>query len=204
MKADAPSGVLSNVLAFGTRFAIAARKEINPLLSKRSLVNLVSLLPSQSFTRTRTAIVRAAGVHVGEQSQVQGPFRVTGAGSPSDVTIGDHSLVTGHLHIDLGAPVRIGRGVRIGHSVTLLTVNHEVGEPHLRAGPTIHGPIEIGDGAWLASRVTVLPGVKIGAGAIVGAGAVVSRDVPPHCLVAGIPARVIRRLDANGSKPYSE
>ena len=56
-------------------------------------------------------------------------------------------------------------------------------------------PVRIGDGAWLASRAVVLPGVTVGEGAIVAAGAVVTRSVEPHTLVGGVPARLIRHLD---------
>jgi acetyltransferase-like isoleucine patch superfamily enzyme len=62
--------------------------------------------------------------------------------------------------------------------------------------------VTIGSGVWIASRVTVLPGVRIGDGAVVAAGAVVARDVPAHTLVGGVPARVIRSLDgASGARP---
>ena len=53
----------------------------------------------------------------------------------------------------------------------------------------------IGDNVWLGEKVAVLPGVRIGHGVVVGAGAVVTRDVPDHCIVAGVPARVIKRYD---------
>jgi maltose O-acetyltransferase len=68
----------------------------------------------------------------------------------------------------------------------------------MRSGARKYGAIEIGDGAWLASRVMVLPGVRIGAGAVVAAGSVVTRDVPDNTLVAGVPARVARSLSADG------
>jgi acetyltransferase-like isoleucine patch superfamily enzyme len=113
-------------------------------------------------------------------------------------------LISGTLHCDVGAPIRIGDRVRIGHDVSLLTVDHQVGPDYMRSGKTKCGPIEIGDGAWLASRVVVLPGVRIGAGAIVAAGSVVTRDVPDHTLVVGVPARVARNLNAEpeeGTEP---
>jgi acetyltransferase-like isoleucine patch superfamily enzyme len=58
-------------------------------------------------------------------------------------------------------------------------------------------PIIIGDGVWIASRVTVLPGVFIGDGSVVAAGAVVSRDVAPNTMVAGVPARLVRELEVD-------
>jgi len=122
-------------------------------------------------------------------------MRLTGIGNPCGLLcIGENTMITGGLHVDLGASVKIGDGVRIGHDVSLLTINHEVGESWLRAGTSFFGEIVIEDGCWIASRCTVLPGVVIGRGAIVAAGAVVTRNVPANTLVAGVPARVVRQL----------
>jgi acetyltransferase-like isoleucine patch superfamily enzyme len=52
-------------------------------------------------------------------------------------------------------------------------------------------PVEIGEDVWIGAHAVVLPGVRIGSGAVVGAGAVVNRDVPPNTIVGGVPARVI-------------
>jgi acetyltransferase-like isoleucine patch superfamily enzyme len=176
--------------------ARAALEEVEPLLSRKTLAQSAAVLfPQQSFNRTRTALLRAAGVKIGAHSLIQGPLHVTGMGNPCHfLSIGDSTIITGPLHVDLGAPVKIGNGVRIGHDVYLLTVNHAIGAQWLRSGTSEFWGIEIGDGAWIASRVTVLPKVRIGAGAVVAAGAVVSRDVPDNTLVAGVPARVIRTL----------
>lgn len=153
------------------------------------------LLPQFSFDRVRTAALRAAGVRIGKGSLVMGPFDVTGPGAMSELlTIGEDTLITGPLQIDLGAAVRIGHRVRFGHHVLLLTLDHEIGPPHYRCGRMTGRPITIGDGSWLASRVTVLPGVTIGHGTVVGAGAVVTRDLPDNVLAAGVPARVVRAL----------
>lgn len=144
-------------------------------------------------------MLRASGAQIGEHSLVQGHIRITGHGNPCELlSIGTFTLVTGGLHVDLGAPVRIGSMVRLGHDVSLLTISHAVGPAHLRAGTSFYGEIVIEDGCWLASRCTVLPGVTIGTGAIVAAGSVVTRDVPKHTLVGGVPARVIRTLDEAG------
>ncbi len=154
------------------------------------------LLPQFSFDRVRTVALRAAGVRIGRASVVMGPFEVTGPGRMSELlSIGDETMITGPLQIDLGAAVTIGNRVRFGHHVLLLTVNHEIGPAHYRCGPMVTAPISIGDGSWLASRVTVLPGVTIGHGTVVGAGAVVARDLAPNVFAAGVPAKVVRKLE---------
>jgi maltose O-acetyltransferase len=173
-----------------------AKEDVEPLLSRHLFAHLAEALPSSALFRTRTAMLRAAGVKIGAHSLIQGKMRLTGKGNPCELlSIGERTLVTGGLHVDLGAAVRIGNMVRIGHDVSLLTINHAVGPAYLRAGTSFFAEIVIEDGCWLASRCTVLPGVTIGAGAIVAAGSVVTRDVPRHTLVAGVPARVVRELE---------
>lgn len=197
MTASKPSGFLPRLLH-------AASDEIEPLLSRHLLADLATSLPGGAFAGMRTMLFRAAGVRIGPQSRIQGPMRITGLGNACPLlSIGKDTIVTGGLHVDLGAPVRIGNGVRIGHDVTLLTISHEVGSPHFRAGTSHFGEIVIEDGCWLATRCMVLPGVTLGMGAIVAAGAVVTRDVPPNTLVAGVPARVVRELGADGHASIS-
>jgi len=184
--------------AFWPHLLKVVGEEFEPVLSRRVLARLAAAFPTQAFNRSRTALLRKAGVNIGPQSLFQGPLHVTGDDDAcTKITIGTFTLVSGSLHCDVGAPIRIGDRVRIGHDVSLLTVDHNVGPEEMRSGTRKFGPIEIGDGAWLASRVTVLPGVRIGAGAIVAAGSVVTRDVPDNTLVVGVPARVVRNLNGD-------
>lgn len=207
----APSGVIfvisgtmsrnaSGWLARTNGAARAAWEEIAHFLPRKVLAETASgVFPQQTFNRTRTALLKAAGVRIGRRSMLLGAIRLTGIGDPCRfLTIGEDTIITGPIHADLAAPLRIGNHVRIGHDVSFLTINHEIGTPALRSGTSFFAPIEIGDGAWLASRITVLPGVSIGTGSVVAAGAVVARDVPPHTLVAGVPARVVRELPVSG------
>ena len=80
----------------------------------------------------------------------------------------------------------------------LTTLNHDF-DPEHRA-TTYPAPIVIGKNVWLGSCVVVVPGVKIGDGAIVGAGSVVTKDIPPGVVAAGAPARVIRKIQP-GERP---
>jgi acetyltransferase-like isoleucine patch superfamily enzyme len=89
----------------------------------------------------------------------------------------------------VGAKVKIGDYVVFGHYVDLYSAEHDPDDP---AFTQRNAPITIGDRAFIASRVVILPGVTIGEGAVVAAGAVVTRDVPPYTIVGGSPARVIR------------
>lgn len=180
----------------GRRLAQIGLTELN--LDARKLVcrSVSGGLPQFGFVRTRTALLRAAGIPIGAGSLFLGPLNVTGPGDVRALlSVGSRSFITGPLHVDLGAAVRIGNNVQLGHDVALLTVDHEIGPSEHRCTNPVMAPIAIGDGAWLASRVLVLPGVTVGKGAVVAAGAVVTRDVAPDTLVAGVPARFVRNLE---------
>lgn len=183
----------------GRRLVRAGLEEIGVDV-RRLVVRAVSrVLPQFSFPRVRTFALRAAGVRIGARSGILGAVDITGGGDVRELfSVGEETFISGPLHVDLAAPVHIGSRVQLGHHVVLLTVNHEMGPPSARCGPQVAAPIHIGDGVWIASRVTVLPGVSVGDGSVVAAGAVVSRDVAPNTLVAGVPARFVRVLDEGG------
>ena len=90
--------------------------------------------------------------------------------------------------------ITIGNDVFIGPKVNLITINHDP-NPENRSA-TYGRPIVIEDKAWIGINSTILPGVRIGYGAIVGAGSVVTKDVPPMTVVAGNPARFIKGIEA--------
>jgi maltose O-acetyltransferase len=176
-----------------------ARQEMNWDLRKIAVHLLSSGLPHHACNRVRTHLLIRSGVHIGRNAAIGGPFRITGPGGlGSLLSIGEGSYISGPLHVDLGARVRIGARVYIGDDVKLLTGTHEIAESKQRCGSQRWAPIEIGDGTWIGSAVTVLPGVTIGNGAIIGAGAVVTGDVPSDTLFAGVPARFVRDLEGDG------
>jgi hypothetical protein len=83
----------------------------------------------------------------------------------------------------------------IGPRVSLLTSGHPL-DPGRRRRQIVAAPIVIERGAWIGAGATVLQGVTVGSDAVVAAGAVVTRDVPPRTLVAGVPAQVLRKIAA--------
>jgi acetyltransferase-like isoleucine patch superfamily enzyme len=185
-------------------FRLLADELGNVRPTKLAAEAVTAAMPHLCFIYLRTLAWRAAGLRIGERSRVMGDLHITGRVPwQHNLTIGANTLITGPLSIDLEAPVQIGDRVRVGHDVLLLTVDHRIGDPDYRCGESVARPISIGDGSWLGSRVVVLPGVSIGEGAVVAAGAVVTRDVPPNTLVAGVPAQVVRALSedaADGSR----
>lgn len=111
------------------------------------------------------------------------------------VHLGRDSHIGEQCFLQCDVPIEIGDHAVLGARVVILTANHDVSSPLARVGPPIRFPVRVGAGAWIAVGATILPGVTVGEGAVVAAGAVVTQDVPPHTLVAGVPARVIRSLD---------
>ncbi len=109
-----------------------------------------------------------------------------------DVYIGDDILIVEEL-VDRGN-VTIGDRVSIAPRVTLVTSSHPNNSRIRAFAPLSHGPIVIEDDAWLGAGCVVLPGVRIGRGAVIGANSVVLEDVPPLQVVAGQPARPVREL----------
>lgn len=86
-------------------------------------------------------------------------------------------------------PIHVGNDVSIGPEAAILTLGHD---PMAHDFADQGGPVVIGDRVWIGYRAIILPGVKIGEGAVVAAGAVVTKNVAPFSIVAGVPARAVR------------
>lgn len=157
------------------------------------LLAIVStLLPSYSFLWLRTALLRRGGWQIGHGSTVFGPMQVYGRGAVRQrLSIGRHTMINVRCTIELNERVTIEDHAALGHEVMVLTSTHQLGRHGRRAGEVHALPVSIGAGAWVGSRCVILPGVTIGAGAIVMAGSVVNSDVAPDTVVAGVPAKCI-------------
>lgn len=96
--------------------------------------------------------------------------------------------------------IEIGNNVLTGRWVTICDNNHgdttygSLVLPPLKRSMTSKGPISIGDNVWIGDKVTVLGGVSIGNNSIIGSNSVVTKDIPPYCVAAGIPAKVIKEI----------
>jgi maltose O-acetyltransferase len=172
-------------------------EEIQQFHPRLVLLNiLLALLPIYVGNRLRAYCLRMAKFDVGYGTIVCGMPRISGHKDLyRRLKIGHHCMINIDCFLDLGADITIGDRVSIGHQVMILTTSHKIGTADCRAAELTATPVTIEDGAWLGTRCTILPGVRIGAGAIVAAGATVNRDVPPNTLVAGVPARIMKTLN---------
>ena len=111
-----------------------------------------------------------------------------------DVIIGDHTRVG--LHNTVIGPVQIGSHVNLAQGITVTALNHNFCDKDLRIDEqgVSTAPVTIGDDIWIGANAVILPGVTIGNHSVVAAGAVVTKDVPPHSLVAGVPAKIIKEI----------
>lgn len=138
---------------------------------------------------------------IGEGSQILPPFRCNYG---KHIEIGQKSFINfGVSMIDVGKII-IGDHVLIGPNTGIYTAIHPI-DPEIRSkGVQKARPIIIEDKAWIGGSVTILPGVRIGYGAIVGAGAVVTKDVPAMTIVAGNPAKAIREINEEDKKYWKD
>jgi acetyltransferase-like isoleucine patch superfamily enzyme len=106
-----------------------------------------------------------------------------------NIKIGNNTIINRKVLLDgRGGQLSIGNNVDIAQETNIWTLEHDVHDDyHLDKG----GEVIIEDYVWIASRVTILPGVVIGKGAVVACNSVVTKNVPPMAIVAGVPAKVI-------------
>lgn len=107
---------------------------------------------------------------------------------PEGVSIDAFTTIGNDIFLDGREGITIGKCVNIAGEVMIFTQEHDVQSPTFAV---TGGPVVVEDYVYIGSRVVVLPGVRIGYGAVVASGAVVTKDVPPHTIVGGVPARKI-------------
>jgi len=179
------------------------------------LVNRLIRYPGAVAARARILRLRLLGVRIGRQCWIR---RVRIPRNPWDIVIQDHValdddvmlLTTGERRdaprliigagtyvnrftmFDASETIKVGQNCLIGPFCYITDHDHGVEPGVVMADqPLVGGAIRIGNNVWIGAGSIILKGVNIGTGAVIGAGAVVTRDVPPHDKVAGVPARQI-------------
>lgn len=108
--------------------------------------------------------------------------------NPKGITI-EHGVSIGpKVLLDGRKGLRIGKSAVIAYEAIIWTLNHDYNDEKFREKG---GSVEIGEYAWICSRSIILPGVKIGKGAVVASGAIVTKDVPEWAIVGGVPAKIL-------------
>lgn len=116
-----------------------------------------------------------------------------GATFPSSAELGDNSGIG--IRAQINGKTIIGKNVMMGPDVCIYARNHafdRVDIPMSLQGFAPEKPVVIEDDVWIGGRVIILPGVRIGTGAVIGAGAVVTKNVPDYAVVGGNPARILK------------
>lgn len=155
--------------------------------------------------QTREELLSQLVGAMGEDSFIQGPVQFHYG---THTTIGRRFFGNFNLTIQDDARVTIGDDVSFGPNVTIVTPVHPLLPDERRKmrdpdGNPAHlcyaRPVVIGNNVWLGANVVVTGGVTIGDGCVIGAGSVVTRDIPPNSLAAGVPCRVIREITERDS-----
>jgi maltose O-acetyltransferase len=156
---------------------------------------LFRLIPETRFFALKSFLLRLRGFQIGSNVMVfsSAVFRLKHLSIGDDSRIGSDTMIAGGDEW-----VHIGRNVGIGPRCVIVNGTHEIGDATHRSGRGYCKTITIGDGSTVFTHATILGGATIGRGCIVAAGSLVREDtvIEDNCLVAGVPAKVIRHLPA--------
>lgn len=149
------------------------------------MLHLVSLHAPIYFLRK--VVFEIAGVKIGRGSTIHMGCKFF---DPRGVTMGEDTIIGDRAFLDGRDKLTIGNHVDIASEVMIYNSEHDIEDSDFKA---ITAPVEIGDYVFVGPRSIILPGVKIGSGAIVAAGAVVTKNVAEYEIVGGVPAKVISK-----------
>jgi acetyltransferase-like isoleucine patch superfamily enzyme len=133
-----------------------------------------------------------AGVHMGAYVWFFGPREIRRIG----VRIGRNTRIGRNCTIDARSPLTIGDNVALSPEVMILAGTHDVNDPEFADSEVGPWAVTIEDRVWIGTRAMIMPGVTVGRGAVVAAGSIVTKDVPPLTIVAGVPAKPIGMREA--------
>jgi acetyltransferase-like isoleucine patch superfamily enzyme len=121
---------------------------------------------------------------------IAGPGTFISINKNASIEIGDNVFINSDCKLISCNNIKIGANSQISWEVEIIDSDfHSI----VRDDFEVSKPIVVGSNVWIGSRASIRKGVTIGSGAVIASGAVVTRDVPEGCLVAGVPARIIRR-----------
>lgn len=135
--------------------------------------------------QVRLFFYRLAGIKIGKGSVIH---MWANFFQPKNIEIGEDTIIGDHCFLDGRAKLKIGSHTDIASQVLIYNSEHNIHDEDFKV---VEQSVEIGDYVFIGPRAIILPGVKIGRGAVVAAGAVVTKDVPAGKIVGGVPAKEI-------------
>lgn len=165
------------------------------------VLSWIEILPYGPLAdRLKRLILRLYGAQVGRNPTIYSGVWIRPI---KGLHLGDNVSIGKDVIITTAGTVTVGHNVMIGHGSKIISANHVIppGRGQIRFAGHEAKPVVIEDDVWIAAQVVILPGVRIGEGAVVAAGAVVTRDVPPFTIVGGVPARILRHRLAEPPQP---
>jgi acetyltransferase-like isoleucine patch superfamily enzyme len=156
------------------------------------------------------ALFGEGGIEVGQDTLIGQQVSLTAGMLPGQdlgpftvLSIGDRCVIGRGSHVVAHQSVTIGDDVWTGPYVYITDQNHGYEDPGTPIGrqQPVNRPVSIGPGSWLGAGAIILPGARIGRNVVVAAGSVVRGEVPDQCLVAGVPAKIVRTHTASGWRP---
>ncbi len=198
----------------GIIYSIRFKKASLPLFSGRNVrirfaeritsgacLTLQNDVTINALSKKGVAFGRNVTLCKGTTIDCTGVIRELGEG----LVVGDYVGMSEGCFIQVRGAVRIGSHVMMGPGVRIFSENHafESSDKLLTEQPTIRKGVCIEDDIWIGAGATILDGVTVGRGSIIAAGSVVTRDVPPFVIVAGVPAKVIKDRKADLGEDYT-
>lgn len=146
-----------------------------------------------AFNVWRVFLLRCFGARIGRHCVVKSSCEVW---QPWKLTIGDYVALSEHVVCYTVDQITIGNQTTVSRDAFLCCASHDIASPIMELN---FAPVTIGSNVWIAARSIILPGRKVGAGAVVAAGAVVVNDVEPWTVVGGNPAKFITKRELNNA-----
>jgi maltose O-acetyltransferase len=144
---------------------------------------------SRLIQETQDTELRKRLKYCGSNVGIKHPVMIEG---PEGVIVEDDVSIAAFVHIWGQGGVSIGKGTMIASHVAITSLTHDPNATVMR-DTLISAPVDIGENVWIGAHSVIFPGVCIGANSVVAAGSIVRSNVPPDMVVAGVPAREVRK-----------
>lgn len=158
------------------------------------LVNRVYVGTKEKYFEKKRRLLIKSGFEIGEGTRIVGPIQ-----SVNPIKIGKNCWIGANLTVHGNGFVSIGDNCDLAPDIAFLTGGHSLGNHSRRAGKGESYSIQISNGVWIGARSTIGRNVTISDSSIIAACACVMQDIDSDCLVGGVPARIIRRLESEGA-----